>query len=133
MTEEQPIEIVAVGDLVAKVRAKHDEGSRLVQIGATHLKDKIEINYSFDLKGRYSIIRVETPALEPKLPSVSPVYWCAFIYENEMQDLFGIRVDNMSVDFKGKFYQTAVAHPFAPKVPTPAPEQAAAAPAAVKS
>lgn len=128
MTEEQPIEIVAVGDLTAKVKAKRDQGCRLVQIGATHLKEKIEINYSFDLNGKYSILRVEAPALDPKLPSVSHIYWCAFIYENEMHDLFGIQVDNMAVDFKGKFYQMAVAQPFVPK---PAPAAAAPAPAMV--
>lgn len=132
MTEEQPIEIVAVGDLTAKVKEKRDQGCRLVQIGATHLKDKIEINYSFDLNLKYSILRVEAPVVDPKLPSVSGIFWCAFIYENELHDLFGIQVDNMSVDFKGKFYQMAVAQPFVPK-PTPVAPAPALAAATAKS
>jgi ech hydrogenase subunit D len=137
MTEEQPIEIITTADLLAKVGEKRAQGWRIVQIGATHLKDKIEINYSFDLNGKYVILRIEAPALNPRVPSISQIFWCAFIYENEMQDLFGIQVDNMAVDFKGKFYKMAVSQPFVPKTapvvssaPAPAP---AAAVAAVKS
>ena len=136
MTEEQPIEIIAVGELTAKVAEKRSQGWRIVQIGATHLKDKIEINYSFDLDGKYAIMRIEAPALNPKVPSISQIYWCAFIYENEMQDLFGIQVDNMAVDFKGKFYKMAVSQPFVPKtapVISPAPSLAPAAAASAKS
>jgi ech hydrogenase subunit D len=40
------------------------------------------------------------------------MYWNAFIYENEMHDLFGIQVRGMNIDFKGTLIRTAVKHPF---------------------
>ncbi len=38
------------------------------------------------------------------LPSISAVYFGAFIYENEIHDLFGIMVTGMNIDFKGTLY-----------------------------
>ena len=32
------------------------------------------------------------------------MYWNAFIYENEMHDLFGIQVRGMNIDFKGTLH-----------------------------
>ena len=57
-------------------------------------------------------LRVEVPAQGARIPSISPLYGCAFIYENEIHDLFDVTVDNLEVDFQGNFYQTAVKYPF---------------------
>jgi len=40
------------------------------------------------------------------------MYWGAFVYENEMHDLFGIRVRGMNIDFKGTFIRTSIKYPF---------------------
>ena len=40
------------------------------------------------------------------------MYWGAFIYENEMHDLFGIPVRGMNIDYKGTLIRTAVRYPF---------------------
>jgi ech hydrogenase subunit D len=40
------------------------------------------------------------------------MYWGAFIYENEMHDLFGVAVKGMNVDFSGNFIRTSVPYPF---------------------
>lgn len=123
MIEEQPIIAITPEVLVEKVRELHSQGQRLVQIGATALKDGIEVNYSFDKEGKFQTLRIQLPAAGATLPSISGVYWCAFIYENELHDLFGIAVEGIAIDFKGKFYKTAVSFPFACKTPaeTPAP------------
>jgi ech hydrogenase subunit D len=46
------------------------------------------------------------------VPSISSIYSCAFLYENEMHDLFELQVDGMVVDFKGNLYKTAMKYPF---------------------
>ena len=127
MIEEQPIIAVTPETLLEKVREMHDQGHRLVQIGTTPLKDIIEVNYSFDKDGRFVNLRVQIPGTGAVLPSISGIFWCAFIYENEMHDLFNIQVDGIAIDFKGKFYQTAVKFPFACKAPETQPAPAAAA------
>ncbi|MCK7507946.1 MAG: NADH-quinone oxidoreductase subunit C [Desulfobacterales bacterium] len=47
-----------------------------------------------------------------EVPSISGVYLGAFIYENEIHDLYGIHVTGINIDFKGTFYKTAVKYPF---------------------
>ena len=126
MIEEQPIIPVTADRLVAEVQALRNEGWRLVQIGAMSLGDRFELNYSFDRDLRFRNLRLQVPAADAKLPSVSGVYFCAFLYENELHDLFGIRFDGLVLDFKGNFYRTARPFPFAD---APAPAAAPAAPA----
>ena len=72
-------------------------------------------------------------AAEARIPSISSIYWCAFLYENEIHDLFNVQVDGIAVDFHGHLYETAVKFPFGstkPPVAKPAPPVAPAAPAA---
>lgn len=119
MIESQPILEIAPENLVAKVREMHEQCYRLVQIGATPCKEQVEVNYSFDRDGRFATLRVRVPAVGASLPSVSEVYWCAFIYENELHDLFKIQVTGNVIDYKGEFYRMSVPFPYAPTV-TPA-------------
>jgi ech hydrogenase subunit D len=136
MSQEQ-IEIITVETLLDKVKAMKAEGRRLAQISATRLPDAVELTYSFDLNSQLANLRLSLPGDKPQLPSISSVYLCAVLYENEIHDLFGVQVDGIAIDFKGNFYKTSVKFPFAvgAKIPcassakTPPP---AAAPAAGK-
>jgi ech hydrogenase subunit D len=135
MSEPQTFETIAVDQLLDKVRAKRAQGCRLVQISATRLPDQVELTYSFDLDTRLTHLRLSLPAAESRVPSISAVYGCAVLYENEIHDLFNVTVDGLALDFHGNFYKTAVKFPFgsvkapAPK-PAPAATPAAPAPAA---
>lgn len=109
--EEQPITVVTIDELLARTTLFFHDGYRLVQIGCTGLDGKFEINYSFDKDYRFETLRVEL--LEGgTLPSISSIYFGAFIYENEIHDLFGISVTGMNIDFKGTLYRTTVKYPF---------------------
>lgn len=112
MTEEPNIEAIRVDQLCDKVRALREQGMRLVQISATLLPDEVELTYSFDLNDRLSNLRLLLPGEAPVLPSISEIYGCAVLYENEIHDLFDVRVEGMTVDFKGNFYKTSVKYPF---------------------
>ena len=119
MIEEQPIIAVTPDTLVREVKACAEQGWRLVQIGVTSLGDLYEVNYSFDLDMRFKNLRLQIPAEGPRLPSVSGVYFCAFLYENEIHDLFGVAFDGLVLDFKGQLYTTTTPTPFAGKQATP--------------
>ena len=68
---------------------------------------------------RFKNLRLQIPVENARLPSVSGVYFCAFIYENEIHDLFGISFDGLVLDFKGHLYTTAVPTPFAAQKAAP--------------
>lgn len=128
---DQIFEVLPVSALLERVGLMHKEGYRLVQIGATRLPEHIELTYSFDRDRQLANLRLQIPAAGARVPSVSGIYWCAFLYENELHDLFNLQVDGMAVDFHGHFYQTMVAFPFgstkAPVAPAPAAPAAAMA------
>ncbi len=102
---------VEVGKLIGKVEEFRDGGYRLVQINCSKVGDVYEINYSFDKDYEFRNLRITVTA-DTEIPSISGMYWGAFIYENEMHDLFGIRVRGMNIDFKGHLFTTAVKFPF---------------------
>lgn len=117
MSEEQPIVTVTPDTLRAEVQARRDAGWRLVQIGATNLGQLFEMNYSFDREQAFCTLRLVVPASGASLPSVSGIYWCAFLYENEIHDLFNVTFDGLVLDFKGTLYKTAEPFPFAKAAP----------------
>ncbi len=134
MTPEQTFETIPVETLLERVRSFHAQGWRLVQIAATRLPDQLELTYSFDLGGRLANLRLALPGDAPKVRSVSSIYWCAFLYENELHDLFNLQVADLAIDFHGQFYKTAVKFPFgSTKPPAAKPATAVAAPAPLPS
>jgi ech hydrogenase subunit D len=122
--DPQTIEEIPLASLLERVQRMHTEGWRLVQASCTRLVADQEVNYSFDRDGQsldardapalhgMHTLRVRLPMTSPVLPSISSFYWSAFLYENEMHDLFGITVNGMAIDFKGHFYTTMVPTPY---------------------
>jgi ech hydrogenase subunit D len=96
-------------DAAHNVRA---EGYRLVQISATATAAGVyEVNYSFARRYEFVNYRLIVKPGE-SVPSVSGIFSSAFLYENEMHDLFGILVEDMSVNYKGMFYKLAKRVPY---------------------
>lgn len=108
-------------ELAAKAAEMSKNGFRLVQIGCT-LTDVFEITYSFDKDYDLINMRVSVPKSDAVIPSITEQYLCAFTYENELQDLFGLTITDMKLNFNGNFYQTAFKTPFNASVPQK-PEQ----------
>ncbi|MFA5416444.1 MAG: NADH-quinone oxidoreductase subunit C, partial [Methanoregula sp.] len=50
--------------------------------------------------------------IDQEVPSISGMYWGAFVYENEMHDLFGIQVKGINIDYKGNLIKTTIKYPF---------------------
>jgi ech hydrogenase subunit D len=136
---DQTFETIPVQALLEKVGELRKQEYRLVQIGATRLPEHVELTYSFDRESRLTNLRFQMPAEGARLPSISSIYWCAFLYENELHDLFNVQVDGMAVDFHGHLYEMTVKFPFgstkapvvkpAPVAPSTPPAATAATPA----
>ena len=143
MSEPQENTPIGKNDLVGMVAQLFAEGYRLVQIGCTTLPSAYELNYSFDKDYRFKNLRV-TAAPGEEVPSISVIYPNAFLYENEIHDLFGVVIKNINIDYRGTLYRTAIKTPFsvenvkfseppkpkaeAPPKPADKPQQPAAVP-----
>jgi ech hydrogenase subunit D len=110
--EPQPLETLDKSKLVAKVGELKASKHRLVQICATTLTDSIEITYSFEKDQRFVSLRLAVPRKDAVIPSITGVYFGAFTYENELQDLFGLKVPDLALNFNGNFYMKAKNEPF---------------------
>ena len=109
--EEQTITEVTVENLVSEVSKMYDEGYRLIQIGCGKYDDIFEINYSFDKDYKFMNLRLKITE-GVVVPSITGVYLCAFIYENEIHDLFGVSIKDIAIDFKGNLIRTSIKNPF---------------------
>ncbi len=109
--EEQTITEVTVENLVSEVSKMYDEGYRLIQIGCGKYDDIFEINYSFDKDYKFMNLRLKITE-GVVVPSITGVYLCAFIYENEIHDLFGVSIKDIAIDFKGNLIKTSIKNPF---------------------
>ena len=115
MIEPQPITTIDRSELPARASAFSSEGRRLVQICCTTGETTLELTYSFDREYAFSNLRVVVPRSDAVVPSITGSYLAAFTYENELQDLFGIKVNGLAINYNGKFYTTAITAPFLQK------------------
>lgn len=111
MIEEQPLEILDRASLPARATTLAKEGWRLVQVCCS-FREQYEVTYSFDKAYRFLSLRVAVPKADPTLPSITESYFGAFSYENEMQDLFGLKLTGLKLNFNGNFYRLAKKNPF---------------------
>jgi hypothetical protein len=70
-----------------------------------------EIAWGFAREGQFETIR-EQIVTGDQVPSISEFFGAAFLYENEIRELFGIDVTGIGVDLKGQLYKTATRVPF---------------------
>ena len=128
----EPQEIVPIGknELVGMVAHLFAEGYRLVQIGCNTLESGYELNYSFDKGYRFKNLRISAAPGE-EVPSISAVFANAFLYENEIHDLFGVSIKDIAIDYHGTLYRTSIKTPFSVehvKLPEPPKPKAEAPP-----
>ena len=118
MTEKKylihDIETAEAGDLLAIVQDTKSAGYRLGQACATVAGDLLEVLYTFEKENIMKSYKVTIDAKAPELQSITAIFSYAFIYENEMHDLFGITFKNLSLDYGGKYIVLAEPAPCNP-------------------
>ena len=110
----QDIEAAGAQDLLSVVQDAKTQGYRLCQACATVADDSLEVLYTFEKDNILKNYKITIDAAAPELQSVTAIYPYAFIYENEMHDLFGIVFKNLALDYGGKFFKIAEKTPWNP-------------------
>ncbi len=111
MTEPQEITPIEMHELVGAAAELYSGGYRFVHVCCTTLESTYELTYTFDREYRLKILRI-TVTPDEEIPSISVIYPNSFLYENEIQDLFGLKIRNIAVDYRGTLYRTAIDAPF---------------------
>jgi ech hydrogenase subunit D len=114
---DQTILDIQIPEIKEKAQAMKAEGRRLVQICCTKLPDKLELQYSYDKNFDFISFRVTMADVSTPILSISDIFLNAFLYENEIHDLYGVQVQGIAVDYKGNFYRTDIKRAFNPEQP----------------
>lgn len=96
---------------------KKMNGWRLAQICAVTVDDGYEMSYSFVKDQNMDTLRIYLASKEPII-SLTQIYPCAFLQENETAELFGVNIENITMDYKHKLYRIDEQAPFGPKEDT---------------
>lgn len=107
----QDIQPTDLSGLVGKVKEFKDGGYRMGQICGTRIQGGTELLYSFDKDCNLSNLRLTVTDGE-SVPSITEMYWSAFIYENEIHDLFGVKFMESRLDYEGRFFRLAQPTPW---------------------
>ncbi|MDR3224873.1 MAG: NADH-quinone oxidoreductase subunit C [Clostridiales Family XIII bacterium] len=124
----QDIQAIEASNLLASAADIKSAGYRLGQACATKTEGGIEVLYSFEKDETLKNLKVRIKDKDPELQSLTGIYWPAFIYENEMHDLFGITFKNLALDYGGHFFKIASETPWNPVDKRGAAEAEEAAP-----
>ncbi len=90
--------------LNALAREKFDAGYRLLTLSCVDLGQAgFDILYHFDKDLRLEHYRLTVPRGRT-VPSISGVYFCALLVENEIRDQFGVCFDGLVLDFGGTLF-----------------------------
>ena len=114
-----PLSAADIHDTAATLAA---DGWRYVQILAVAREEGVDVVYSYMKDGLLRNYTVTAVAPESPLPSITDVYLEAFVCENEINDLYGMHIRNIAIDFGGMFYQLSQKAPMT----VVSPEQLAA-------
>jgi len=102
--------------LLESVMNLKNNGYRLIQICATKT-DKYILDYSFGKD--YSFFNYKIIFQDPiELPSITDFFPGAFLYENEISELFGLKINGINIDFKGTLYKVKTKNAFVLSVPS---------------
>lgn len=110
---EQQIIKISSSELLSETIKLKNNGYRLVAISCTS-KDNIELSYSFDKDYDFINLRLNIEE-DVEIESISLIYPYAFLYENEIKELFGVKINNIALDYKDTLYKIAVKTPFKKK------------------
>ena len=102
---------LSVEELPALAAEKKAEGARFVQLLAVNTEEGIDLVYTF-MKGDV-LTNHEIKGVGPDMtvPSITDQFLAAFVFENEVHDLFGVSISDIAIDFGGNFYALSQKEP----------------------
>jgi NADH:ubiquinone oxidoreductase subunit C len=101
---------IGVEQLLGETKQMLQDGYRLVTTTCVDEVDNFRLIYSYDKETR--LVNIEVPVnKDQEIPSITGIYLCNFLAENEIQELFGVKIKDIAVDLKGRLYMTDDAKP----------------------
>jgi NADH:ubiquinone oxidoreductase subunit C len=117
MSEERPthgddapaqvrdVQTIPVHELLARVQEAADRKLRFVTATCFDSGNDYELYYHFADGPTLTHLRVIVAKGTP-VPSISGIYMCAFLVENEIKELFGVPITDIVIDYKGRLLLT---------------------------
>jgi hypothetical protein len=97
--------IVSKAELVSEAQGMRAQKARFATATCLDLGDRFEVIYHFELEHSAEFVKHIKVSIgkEETLPSISSIYFCAALIENEIQDHFNIKIDGLALDFNKRF------------------------------
>jgi len=113
---ENITEEIEVKDLLKRALEMKKSGFRLSQACAAYINEKYELSYSFsdyDNFGLHTLrIVIDT---DTEVPSITEFIPAAVFYENEMKELYGVKIRMISQDLDNRLYRIKQESPLGPE------------------
>ena len=103
--------ITAIDGITEMAHSRKADGWRFVQLMAVNTEEGIDLIYSFMKDGVLQNNKIEHVTKNDAVPSISDDFFAAFVFENEVHDLFGVDIRDIAIDFGGNFYALAQSEP----------------------
>lgn len=102
---------VTKDELYDIMQKKYEDGYRLSQICSVAFEEYNEVIYSVNKEYLMENYKIELP-IDEEIKSFSDIFPASTLYENEIKELWGVKVVGMSIDYHDKFYRIKEDTPF---------------------
>lgn len=106
-----PITEVTKDELYKIMEQKYNDGYRLAQILSVAYEGYNEVIYSVAKEYEMENYKINLP-IDEEIKSFSDIFPAATLYENEIKELWGVKVVGMALDYHNKFYRIEKETPF---------------------
>jgi NADH:ubiquinone oxidoreductase subunit C len=97
---------ISIDQLLGETQKMSCHNYRFVTTSCVDLGDgNLDVLYHFDKDTQLWNLRIKAKRGE-QVPSISKIYLCAVLVENEMKELFGLNVMCMAIDYGGHMLLT---------------------------
>lgn len=103
--------LTSIEGIPQMAKQRKQDGWRFVQLLAVNTEEGIDLIYSFMKDGVLQDNKVERVNKGDVVPSITDSFLAAFVFENEVHDLFGVDIKDIAIDFQGNFYALAQHEP----------------------
>lgn len=115
MRENYILETVDIPTLYKIMLERQRAGYRLAQICATAYEGGNELIYSVVDNYTFENYKVIVP-IDEEINTISDFFPSAMLYENEMKELFDVKIKSINPDYNNKLYRIAKKAPFKKEV-----------------
>jgi len=113
---ENVLEEIEITGLLKRALELKKEGFRFSQANASYINEKFELSYSFSNYENYGLHTLRIIAeKDDEIPSITEIIPAAVFYENEMKELYGVKINMINLDYKDRLYRIRQKAPMGPE------------------